>query len=314
MKIAIIDSGLTPAFLPKNNRIFYQGNISPNGDINSNTTDFSGHGTSIVNILDDACSDDDFLIIKILDQRNTAKEKQLKKALEIALEMKADVVNLSLGIEKKSMDPELLELLELFNYNKSFIVTTTTSTNVNNPLYKNSNVVKVLGLSGISRYAQIYYDGVFYRNNLPQLRKWIGEKFKIIGGNSFCVPYIVAQIDTCLKANMRKNEVLQNLMHTSNSINPPDFGRLSQVHIEKETISDMDTYRTVLKLIEIFLTEPLVSTELFTNGISNKNITRFIDYLNRNLFVQLNEKNIEFEDLCFVENLSNKIFKLKGQG
>lgn len=314
MRIAVIDSGLIPTFLPKNNRIFYQGNIMPNGDINSNTIDFSGHGTSIVNILDDACSGDDFLIIKILDQRNTAKEKQLKKALEIALEMKADVVNLSLGIEKKSIDPELLELLELFNYKKSFIVTTTTSANVNNPLYKNPNVVKVLGLPGISRYAQVYYDGVFYRNNLPQLRKWIGKKFKVIGGNSFCVPFIVAQIDACLKLNMQRNEVLQYLMHTSNIISLSDFEQLSQFHIEKETISDIDTYRTVLRLIENFLTEPLVAAELFTNGINNKNITGFIDYLSSKLFIELNEKNIEFEDLFFVENLSNKIFKLKGQG
>ncbi|BDU51207.1 S8 family serine peptidase [Haliovirga abyssi] len=108
-KIALIDSGLykkTKLNIYKNIRIFFDTQYGVHVD-DKKTEDEHGHATIIMKILEKYLKDEKVLNIKILNKNLATHSKLLLKALEIAIDEKVDIINLSLGTISKEYKNEI---------------------------------------------------------------------------------------------------------------------------------------------------------------------------------------------------------------
>jgi len=114
LKIGIIDTGIDA---------YYANNIqgayifeAPTGEIivrTDSVQDTSGHGTMCYRIIKETCPNTDFFIVKIFNGWPFTKENILIKAIELCIEQKVSIINISLGIQTETISDELHELLNL---------------------------------------------------------------------------------------------------------------------------------------------------------------------------------------------------------
>lgn len=108
IKIAIIDSGIDPTCeLPIKKHVNF---VPGEEDVSFMYEDVTGHGTAVAGIIANndkkeysgVCDDVELYSAKVLDDKNETTVSQLVKAINWAIDNKVNIINMSLGMQKKS--------------------------------------------------------------------------------------------------------------------------------------------------------------------------------------------------------------------
>lgn len=111
VRIAVIDSGVAAGH-PHVGEVAGGLTIAENLETSPDFSDGIGHGTAVAAVLREKAPDAELLAIRIFQRRLTTTALVLERAIEIALERGAHLVNLSLGTENVEHEARLQQAVD----------------------------------------------------------------------------------------------------------------------------------------------------------------------------------------------------------
>ncbi|NOU18124.1 MAG: S8 family serine peptidase [Bacteroidales bacterium] len=213
IKIAIVDSGIDlkhPKFknLEENVvcwNILNQTKSAEDQDLGNG----KGHGTGIFSIiydhLHDNLQDFTFYIVKIFDELGHTSEDYLIKAIEYCIDNKVHIINLSLGIEKKSPSKELHDVCERA-YKQGIIIIASASDNAvaTYPAYfpfvfgVTGGIISLKKDYGIIENSPIQFIG---KGNLQRVADY-NSNYAFVAGNSQATAHITGIVSSIKRGNI----------------------------------------------------------------------------------------------------------------
>lgn len=271
--------------------------------------DENGHGTSITLIIDNICKDCELYLFKVLDSKKTGSFRSVETAINYALDKNVDMINASFGIELDLYDKEIHTICNRA-FHKGVILATTCSNNQSrNYLYENDKVLKVIGGKGICENRLFYKDDVFFVMGMARMIPWLGGHYLLRGGNSFSVPYIFPYILEAKKAGcIVLDDILDFLRNSAEKVSDTRIF-YDYPMITKEKIANKHTY----KIVKDFISELgfLEKDHSISNHVFEPYKAEDILHgLGSLLQCQLPCMEFQYPDWCYIENLSNKIYKI----
>lgn len=153
--------------------------------------DYNRHGTGIISLIDMIGNNLEFYNLKILDKHKKGNVKLLKLALNKSIELKVNIINLNLGIEKYIDDDELNEIISICSKLNILIITTNSNDNAYNYLNKFETIIKLKGVKNINVGNIYYYGNKYVVNKLPFIIPSINDTYFLNGGNSFLTYFLI---------------------------------------------------------------------------------------------------------------------------
>lgn len=208
MKIAMIDSGIPKTDIKniENIKIIIGIDFKLFYDFDEGY-DYNGHGTEVFNIIKKyLCEEDEILNIKILDEALRGHSLCLIKAIEIAIDKKCHVINISLGTTNETYIKDLLKVIKIAN--EKGIIVVAANSNEGKKSYP-ANFKEVYGI--FNEMETVSYNNElknFYINNIQY------ENGEELIGNSFVAPHISGIILNLLrkKEKLNTNLILEKLL------------------------------------------------------------------------------------------------------
>ncbi len=210
-KVVVIDSGINKKFAKNNPNIIKS--VSLYIDKNSNISEKEGfecnnpHGTAIADIITNINPDVQIIDINILDDNLETNGYVLLKSIEMAIELKPDVINLSLGTNSLKYAIQMVKLVRKAIKNNIHVVAAYDNKRRITFPAKIKGVIGVKSISNLrkgdffNRYAykrnKYYAPGCsIYAYNLD------GSEFEnIMYGNSMASAYITGKISLIIDEN-----------------------------------------------------------------------------------------------------------------
>ena len=214
IKVAIVDSGVDsshPRVGPLAGGIaFFPG---PEGRISSDTdfSDCAGHGTACAGIIRRKAKDAELYSVRIFDDALSTQGKVLIAALKWAIDLKVDIVNLSLGSTDQSLVSDLVCICR--QAQEAGVLVVAAEHNEGGKSYPAvlPNVIGVAAGGGGGTYDYSYRPGAeiecVARGNLQRLC-WLKRQERLQEGSSFAVPHITG-IVALIKQAHPKAEIQQ---------------------------------------------------------------------------------------------------------
>lgn len=188
MRIAIIDTGISEEYSSTNNYIHM---INPQAGY-----DAVGHGTEVLNLLDDRVHHQDIYIYKIMSKRGRIRLEDLALALGYMIHLKPDVINLSMGT-RNDINGVLKGVVEELEEKGILIVSSAENLGaISYPAYY-SSTLSVIWDRRITRVMD-FRSG---KDNSVDIHGYGGElqavgsmRLERVGGSSFLAPLLVSEI------------------------------------------------------------------------------------------------------------------------
>lgn len=201
--MGIIDSGI--------NQCVINGKVTQEVFCGKNDTykeaDINGHGTMCAGIIERMAAPElEFVSAKIFHRELKATEQQIAEALAYMVDMKVDIINMSLSVSLS--DSKLLEKLCRKLYELGIILISASANSGKKTLFESyDNVVKVTGSS--------FFDGTlyWYRGSRavcdiePILLPWYENEYEFFGGNSKATALFTAIVINAENTETRKLDI-----------------------------------------------------------------------------------------------------------
>ena len=202
MRIGIIDTGISEKYSTTRNRIHI---VNPKEGFDTN-----GHGTCVVNILEERVKDQDIFVYKLNDNKGKIKSDDLIVALQKIKKVKVDVLNLSLGI-LNGRNGNLKRVINEISESNTLIISAAENFGAISYPAAYENVLSVIWDQKISSLNSF----ITVKDKNANIHGF-GNEFQAIGlngvqnvsGSSFIAPVLVAKvINDKLFGTLRKNSV-----------------------------------------------------------------------------------------------------------
>lgn len=303
--IAIIDSGLSSE-LPLNTKIVYSCSLLEGKD----SEDGHGHGTALVGMMDEFCGKDiELIIFKVLDCCCKCSSYDLLIALDMAIKMSPDIINLSLGTTNRIMKDEFEEKCNLAEQKDIIIVTTTDEIQQTIP-YIINNTVGVIANANILDKDKIYTDNnfKFYALGVPHIVPWKNGDKVFINKNSFTTPYFIKQFVKYKKTYHTLNnfQVLFKMRNNTLHINSCDN---SETDIPIQIPNNIIIFDKLKKIMTDKIENFDENMNNFAQGFTMKGCIELLNQLEKELKCKIPYTHFNINDFYYISNLSNKINK-----
>lgn len=316
VKIAVIDSGISNHSAINSSLIIDGKSIIYNKDsidISNEFNDEHGHGTGVAGILCHEAPDANFYILKVLDNNKGCGGNALIKALEIALEMDVDIINLSLGTENMIYEERLKKLCnEAYNKNTYMVAASNNSYKFSLP-YAIPHVFKVLPGTLMFNNKIYHIEDEFLAQATPQMVPWINNSYALMGGSSFAAPRISASLSKLIEIHGKVTckEMMQLLKNHSiklenkNLINKKNFCYITS---RRNISSDnCNLYKLIFNLVQDFLSVNIQQKPLWQQVINNSNSYHILKTIENNLNINIDYQAFNLFDFYNISSLTNKI-------
>ena len=181
IKVGIIDSGINPCVI--NGKVTQENFCRKEDDLYRNI-DINGHGTMCASIIERMTKIElEFVSAKIFHRELKATERQIVEALTYMMDMRVDIINMSLSVSLS--DSELLRKL-CYQLNEFGIILVSASANSGKETLFDSygNVVTVEGSSFFDSSIYWYRGSNAVCDIEPLLLPWYEGEYEFFGGNS----------------------------------------------------------------------------------------------------------------------------------
>ncbi|AKG33382.1 S8 family serine peptidase [Paenibacillus durus] len=298
--IALIDSGIDESSQIKA-KIKYKYNLSEEKTI----VDGHGHSTALIGMLDEFCGDSiELIIIKVLNDQCRCSSKTLLEALDMAIELKPDIINLSLGTDNLSLRREFEARCDQAFSKDIVLVTTTVETSDTLP-FMIEKTVKVKSHENIIEANQLYLDkkSVFYTLGIPHIVPWKNGKYVFINRNSFVTPYFISKfVEFKNSHDLNNYSILREVRG-----NCVGFSQIQLKEIKVTEPIDQNLYNRVISIISQFIPNIEGIQSTFTQGLNINNCIDVLMKVEKTLGQKLPFAHFNLYDFTYVSNLSNKI-------
>lgn len=274
-----------------------------------NCIDESGHGTSVIRIIDKICPDSELYIYKVLDSNKTGNFLSVKEAINCALSRHVDIINASFGIESELYKHEIHKICNQVFKQNTVIITTSANNSARNYLFEHEKVLKVIGGKGIYEDRLYYKDGIFFVKGMARMIPWLNGHYLLKGGNSFSLPYIIPYIIKAKQSGcMAFDDILDFLKNIA------DATKDTRIFYDYPIVKKKDIINSyVYEIVKKYMIEKNLLDE--KDGISNYIFTPYkIEDILQDLEIlfqcQFPCTEFQYPDWCYVENLSHKIYTL----
>jgi len=301
MKIGIIDSGIDI-----NHKRLISCNVKggtillSNNELSfcENFDDLLGHGTATAGIIHKHNPQAELFVIKIFDQEGITNERFLHYAIQLCIDKKVDLINISLGVQTNMPHESLIAICEKA-YSVGIVIVAAAHNDIHLESYPAcfSSVFGVIcGKTKADNYGYLASSGFFIAKGDLQRVLWKNERFNITGGTSFACAHFTG--------------IISNLMEKHNF---SDIASLKLLMIEHADKDLLPTYQVsdVKKLPHVQRTDlDQIGENFFT---PRKN-----DWIKKIALFPASEKEMntlrEFPESCFYEIVKSIDFprNLKG--
>jgi hypothetical protein len=298
--IALIDSGIGEDFQVKA-KIKYKFNLSGEKTI----VDGHGHCTALIGMLDEFCVDSiELIIIKVLNNQCSCSSKTLLEALDMAIELKPDIINLSLGTDNLALRKEF-ETRCSQAISKDIILVTTTFENNDTLPFIIEGTVKVKSHDDIIDASQLYIDekSVFYTLGIPHLVPWKNGRYVFINRNSFATPYFISEfVKSKSSIDLNNYSILKEVRKSC-----LEFSGVQLKEIIITNPSDSNLHEKVLSIIRKFIPNLEENESTFIQGLSINNCIDILMKVEKDIAQKIPFTHFNLYDFIYASNLSNKI-------
>lgn len=208
--VAVIDSGMDTSIGDMGNYVKYQtgfimnthGGIVEDKDMRARHE----HGTAIGMIIKSLCSNVEFISINILDEKLLSDGRLLIYSFKKAIELKPDVIHLSLGTTKFRYRFELWRLVRLAEKNNIIVVSALNNKGVKSYPACIKGVIKVGGVNLKGKEDFHYKKGTYYAPyNLVDIEGMNELVKRKMVGNSMAAAYITGHVCNIQYSNLYAN-------------------------------------------------------------------------------------------------------------
>lgn len=304
VRIVIIDSGISSELEVKGSLV-----QSINLQGTGNVEDGHGHGTALVGMLDEFCGNSlDLVMIKILDDHCRCTTDDLLKAMDLAIEIRPDIINLSLGTEDMSRSGDFEKRSDLAR-SKDILMVTTTNGRYNCLPYLLDNSIKVVTNSKILNDDYLYVNkhSVFLTLGTYHIVPWKSGKYVFMDRNSFSTPYFIREFVKSKVDNQQLSnyELLLDIRKRCRDIdNLQVTGRILDIPEHPQI------YQNIKRAVEVMIDNFDESKSTFEQGLSMEGCIDLLYQLKRELTSDMPFTFFNIYDFEFISNLTNKIGKL----
>lgn len=308
VRVAVIDSGISVHEKIDKKIVKYKINIESDGNINTDVEDFNGHGTAIASILSKD-SNLELYIIKVLDRNKKSTVQQVIEAINIAIDRKVDIINLSLGTEDFEKYNEMKVACDRAKSNKIFVISAYNNKCINSLPYDLDSVIKVKPYLLVKNNKVLYSNNIFIGKGMPTMVPWINSSYALMGGSSFAAPYVTLALSDVLRRYREYDYdgILEAFINSCELIdNIDDFYPVDKIK-RIEEVKNLELDKIVSGVIKETIGETIENKILFQQGLSKfkcysilKEIEKYIDF-------KFPYEEFTLEDFIYKKNLVNKI-------
>lgn len=302
--IALIDSGLG-SFPHLNAKIKYKYNLSGEKTI----ADGHGHCTALLGMLDEFCGISiELIIIKVLNEQCRCSSKTLLEALDMAIDLEPDIINLSLGTENLALMEEF-EIRCKKAFFKDIILVTTTVENNDSLPFLIERTVKVKSHENIFEANQLYLDekSIFYTLGIPHIVPWKNGEYVFINRNSFVTPYFISEFVKC-KNSLNNNNNYAVLSEVTKGCT--EYSQIKLKEIKVAEPMDQVIYNTMTSIISCFIPSLKSVQSTFVQGLKINNCIDVLRKTEEIMGQKIPFTHFNLYDFTYLSNLSNKIVKI----
>lgn len=307
VKVVVIDSGISNNLRVKS-PISFKINLALNG-MNDNCEDQHGHGTALVGMLSDFCEEFiELILIKVLDGQCQSTSKQLLRALQIAISLDPDIINMSLGTHNLSFRRNLENEIKYAVLKDILVVTTTGNESADMPFILD-DTIKVLTSSHILNDAMYYKSNIFYTTASPHIVPWKNGELIFTNRNSFSTPYFIRDFlyfRRIWNKDDLNNYLLLEKMKESLTV-PRNFWETVEV---ENSVSD-NILEIVKECIMISNRSFNVNDNLFKQGIKQMECITLIERIIQEIQEDIPITFFNIYDFEYADTIAEKIGKVK---
>ncbi|WP_194540753.1 S8 family serine peptidase [Paenibacillus sp. JZ16] len=300
--VAVIDSGLSS--LQVNTKIKFSCSLLGDDSIE----DGHGHGTGLVGMLSEFCGNRiEFIIIKVLDDNCRGSSKTLIKAMDIAIDLQPDIINLSLGTEDMSLRSEFVTKCKLA-ITKDILLITTTNENERSLPFILDETIRIKSSKQIVDTEQLYIDqySTFYTLGIPHIVPWKNGKYVFINRNSFAPPYFIRKfLDYKLRNSLNNYSTVTEIKKNCSNI-----AELKTKELKFEIPSDFDFYRSLLEITQRYIPQFEEQKITFAQGLKMNDCIDILVDTEKKFGIKIPFTYFNINDFTYISNLSNKINKV----
>ena len=317
MSIAIIDSGINLNYNIFKNKNIIGINLDNYSEKIDDLIDYSGHGTSCASEILRLNPKEELKIIKILNENSQSSIKKLIEAIEYSSEL-PDVKIISISASTTKYN-ELNDLKKIVDYttkkkNKLIISASDNRNIVSYPSYLKNVIGVQRSISDINTYwFNKKYDIQCICKGRFRLLPSKNKNYCFFGGNSYCTAYFSGIISKMNLPELDMNKKLDIIeknadrtIWTKNNISiTKDF---YYKELDTYTFEDYEKIENLKKIILKFNRNIIFNnSQKLYEQIGLINVFYFINYLNKELKINLNYTDITSDNLISIVSLNNFI-------
>ncbi|OAB44806.1 S8 family serine peptidase [Paenibacillus glacialis] len=305
--IAVIDSGISNELLLSNTLVIEKITLTEKGTVWGNAVDEHGHGTAIAGMLSEFCGNSiELIIIKILNENCRSTSIQMIKAIEMAIEMKPDIINMSLGTEDFTYKGDLVRLCNLAQLNDILITTTTSKNNISTLPYILEGTIKVLTHSQLRNDKYLYSDHIdrFYTLGAAHIVPWKNGRIVFINQNSFATPYFIKEFIL-----IKKNEGFKSNYDACNALltKCKNISNIENNIINKEMPINRLIFNEIIQIVRRNYKDFNESHNSFIQDLDSKFCVELLQVIKNEFAYEIPVSYFNIYDFEYISNLSNKI-------
>lgn len=315
MSVAVIDSGINLDYRIFENKSITGINLDNYSEKIIDLIDYSGHGTSCASEILRLNPKEELRIIKILNEKSQSSIKKLIEAIEYSSEI-PDVKIISISASTTKCN-ELNSLKKIIDYTtkkkNKLIISSSDNRNIFSYPSHLKNVIGVQrSISDIKKYwFNKKYDIQCICKGRFRLLPSKNKNYSFFGGNSYCTAYFSGVVS---KMNLpelnidKKLDIIEKnadkTIWTKQNINITKDYESS----DKYTLEEYEKIENLKKIILKFNNNiTFDNSQKLYNQIGLINIFYFINYLNKELKLNLNYTDITSDDLNSIITLNKFI-------
>lgn len=325
VKIAIIDTGvsLSKEYITSKVKRCYC--IDDYGEFvidDFNISDKHGHGTNCADTILKMNNNVEFYIFKVTNLYGFSNSKIIIKALEKALKLKVNIINISISFFNNDIDFAMETILEKLYYNN--IITIVSVKNGISLSYPASSKY-VIGVKGenignsLDKHL-VDKNNIFIFNANPIFVLGKETTYNFFLGNSKATALCSGYISSYIMKNENKNIKDVNDFLIKTSIDEKEYTKYLDEYFENnffdQDTKENDKYlKKVIEAIGIYsnVNPILINKDTYTFNSMTKltynNFNDFLDFLCKKYSVQVDKNCINLENVLTIKKLSKTVFK-----
>jgi len=304
--VALIDTGLSSQYTFDNLSITGTFNLSDEPTL----YDLHGHATGIAGMIDQFIGKKiELIIIKVLNASCSCTSETLMKAVDLAIELRPDIINLSLGTENAHLRSTFENRLKKAEEMDIILLTTNNGDKSVFP-FSLKRAVKVVQNFENPQFENLFYsanDSTFYTPGIPHVVPWVDGKYVFINQNSFVTPYWIKEfVNMKYDCSLTNYEVLRQMQYElSDKI-------VSKEHVIEEA-ADLSLYKYVVKIFKRYIHSLTEKESTFEQGMDLKKCLKIIDTIAYEVNGEIPFTYFNANDFNYVSNFTNKLNLLMKQ-